>query len=168
MIFKKISVLALVALFTSVAPLLAGKFKEIPKEGGVILQYDDDEGRRGSGFTIEVGHVEDDIKELEKSINSCLNRGEKIVEIDFSNSDLTNKDYQLISEFLIDKKIDSNLLKVDETDVDFLKENISPNYTKDINQQKAEEEYQYQIQMMKSMDIPKNTKKIYEDNSDSD
>jgi hypothetical protein len=143
MIFKKISVLALVALFTSIAPLLAGKFKEIPKEGGVILQYDDDEGRRGSDFTIHIGKIDDVLKTLDESIDNVLKQGTLVTSIDFSNSDLTNEKFERIQFFLSNKKGINPIFNLEETDVDLFKENIPVQiYKKPIKQVEEDKKLQ--------------------------
>ena len=93
---KKVLLLSVCSLF-ALNDAYAGKFKEIPiNEKGVYLQYDDDEDRRGYGFTIEIGKIDKLLQALESSIKTIISRGHTIVGIDFSNSDLTNEKFEKI------------------------------------------------------------------------
>lgn len=90
--FRK-ALLLTVCSFFSFNNAQAGKFKEIPIKGKeVYLQYDDDEGRRDYGFTIEIGNRDKFLQELENSIKAIFNKGYNITAVDFSNSDLTDTD----------------------------------------------------------------------------
>ena len=74
----------------------AGKFKEISYDDGVglkgvILQFDDDEGRRDAKVIIRIDNLEKEISELANTIKITQGSGKNIVAVDFSDSDLTQE-----------------------------------------------------------------------------
>lgn len=116
----------------------AGKFKEVPfyeAEGQtytnkIVLQFDDDEGRREVGATIEIGRIDGVIDELNISIEKNVKKGHQIAGIDFSNTDLINEELGKIVKFLISKLKDPiNYLDLSDTHTDATK---IDDYTKDI------------------------------------
>lgn len=125
---KSALTLSVIFLFFS-AKVYAGTFREIPifynsqkSETEIILQFDDDAGRRDSGFTVEIGKVSDIKKSLELAINSFKKEYKTIV-FDFSYTDLGNNKLEIINSFLISKIPLINIkYSLDETDVDLIYE----------------------------------------------
>ena len=183
--------LLLTASFLSFNNAQAGKFKEIPfyeEEGQkytnkVILQFDDDEGRRGYGFTIETGKIKNILQELETSIETNIKKNNKILGIDFSNSDLTEEDFKIVAGFVNDKFSNimnniqiENFYNLDETDINLFKEhsiikkmNIYEEETEDSLEMKEKTPYQgFKCEVLRSVKItPSQIKSLHED-SDED
>lgn len=172
---KKVLLLGICSLFV-LNEAHAGKFKEVPiNEKEAYLQYDDDEGRRGYGFTIEIGKIDRLLQELEDSIKSTFNKGYQIVGVDFSNSDLTNEKFQKINSF-IEHKVGKLNYNLDETDVDLFKDpiimkgsKIYEEETEDSLEIKQKTPHQgFKCEVLRSIKItPSQIKSLYED-SDED
>lgn len=189
---KKVLLLG-VCSFLFLSDAQAGKFKEITlfeEEGHkptnkVILRFDDDEGRREVGATVETGNVKILQGTLEESIKKSLEKGLFVVGLDFSNSDLMNEDFNVINSFvsLNFNYITGGVIKIgnfnynlDETDVDLFKENIfiKDNYEeKNIKigeEDKREREkslYQgYKPEIIRVVNAPKSFNLYYDDNKE--
>lgn len=125
---KKVLLLGVCSLF-ALNDAQAGKFKEIfPDDqksinSKIILQFDDDEERRGAGATIEIGKIGNVLKELGKSIEENHKKGYQIVSIDFSNSDLVEDEVSDLLKFLKSCKIKIPYLNVSSTHVELVSDN---------------------------------------------
>jgi hypothetical protein len=120
---KKVLLLGVCSLFVF-NNAYACKFKELLVEDKqfmmqkVILQYDDDEGRREAGATIEINKIDDVIRELNTSIKTNLKKGYKIIGVDFSNTDLINEELGKIVELLLSTLKTIEYLDLSDTHTD--------------------------------------------------
>ena len=118
--FKK-ALLLTVCSFFSFDNIYAGKFREIPLEDEgsttpkVILQYDDDEGRREVGATVEIGKIDRVIQDLKSSIEKNSKKGNKIVGVDFSETDLINEELGKIVAMLLSELKTISYLNLSDT-----------------------------------------------------
>lgn len=177
----KYALLLTTSSFLSFNNAQAGKFKEIPfyeyegqkETNKFILQFDDDEGRREAGATIEIGKIDNVLQELEISIESNLKKGHKIIGIDFSSSDLNNKKLDFINSFLNKRGIFPEY-NLDETGVDLIKEKtfIKPNFyeeeTEDSLEIKQKIPQNYKFEVLRSIKIPQHQMKSFHEDSNSD
>lgn len=133
--FKKALLLTVFSSF-SFNNVYAGKFREIPIEdeysstSKVILQYDDDEGRREAGSTVEIGKIKNVINDLNSSIETNIKKGNIIVGVDFSETDLINEELGKIVDLLSSKLKTINYLNLSDTHTNALE--IDKNTTKKI------------------------------------
>lgn len=101
------------------------KKEEESKKESIILQYDDEEGRRGNdcGCIIRIENIEEILGMLEENISSLLSEGKEISMVDFSDSDIN--DEEALSVLRVLKKNNIKLLNVINTHTLFPEEMIN-------------------------------------------
>ena len=79
---------------------MPGFFKEIMNGKEIILQFDDEEGRRGSNFKITIESIDSELKALVRCIEDLMKQGKNVFMVDFSDSELINEELALIVPIL--------------------------------------------------------------------
>ena len=79
---------------------MPGFFKEIMNGKEIILQFDDEEGRRGSNFKITIESIDSELKALVRCIKDLMKQGKNVFMVDFSDSELINEELALIVPIL--------------------------------------------------------------------